>query len=122
MNLTTYFQIFLACMQSQTGKLYSLGSLWFYLTHKEFSDYFSKALEEKIELINAVDKEKINQYFSSNKDEDLDIIDQNSRTKTFLLIGRKRQSDQFETVINDDENIKNLFSKASYNENVKYII
>ena len=105
-------------MQMQTRKLYSLGSLWFYLTHKEnsFSDYISKALSEKIELINAFDKEKINQYFSSTKDDDLDIIDQDSRTTTFILLGRKRQTDAFETVI-DEEEYKSMFNKSS-NENV----
>jgi len=103
----------------QTKKLYTLGSLWFYLTHKDFSfaDYISKALSEKIDIISAVDKEKINQYFSSAKEEDIDIIDQDSRSKTFLLLGKKRQNDPFETVISE-EDYKSLFNNKGESDNV----
>lgn len=106
-------------MQMQTKKLYTLGSLWFYLTHKDFSfaDYISKALSEKIDIISAVDKEKINQYFSSAKEEDIDIIDQDSRSKTFLLLGKKRQNDPFETVISE-EDYKSLFNNKGESDNV----
>ncbi len=106
-------------MEEQTRKLYSIGTLWFYLFHKDirFSDYVSKAMKENLEIINLIDKEKINQYFNSNKDEDLDIIDPDSRTKTLLLLGRKRQTDPFETVINEEE-YRSLFNNPSINESV----
>lgn len=47
-----------ACIQSQTNKQYSLGSLWFYLKHRtdSLATYIKECQKESIDIVSSLDK------------------------------------------------------------------
>lgn len=49
-----------AVLQSQTNKQYSLGSLWFYLKHRndQLSTYIKESQKERIDTVVSLDKGK----------------------------------------------------------------
>lgn len=85
-----------ALVQSQTKKQYSLGSLWFYLIHRSdtLAVYLRESQKEGVDAVISLDKDKITDFFINNID-NIEIVDNDIRSKTMLFLRKKRKGDPF---------------------------
>jgi hypothetical protein len=92
-----------ACLQSQSKKQYTLGSLWLYLKHRDdaLTVYIKESNKEGIDTVKSLDKDNINDFFIKNVD-DVEIIDQDLRPKTLIFLGKKKHGESFEKVLAEE--------------------
>lgn len=107
-----------ACIQSQTKKQYTLGSLWLYLKHRTdpLTVYIKESQKEGVDLVKGLDKDKINDFFIQNID-NLEIIDQEVRPKTLIFLGKKKPGDNYERVLDEESMNKETKEEERKNEN-----
>ena len=86
-------------------KHYTLGSLWLYLKFKEnLKDYIIETQKQKIEFVEAKDREKIIDFFIKDMD-NIDILDNEIRPKTLITIDNKTKSSHLD-IFYKDKNAK----------------
>ena len=88
-----------ALIQNTNQTQYNLGSLWFYLKHREDSlaVYHRECFNQGMQFVIGLDKEKIADYFLRNVD--IDLIDNDLRPKTFIYLGKKKKEIHFQNFI-----------------------
>ncbi len=103
-----------AFIQSQSDKKqYTLGSLWFYLKHRDdpLSVYKTELQKEKIDTVVGIDKDPIIDYFI-NDNEDVKIFDEELKEKTYIYIGKKKHpSESLEKALDDENRRKENVAK-----------
>jgi parafibromin len=85
-------------------KQYTLGSIWFYLIHRNdsYAEYRTELQKEKIDAILSMDKNDIVDFFI-NSNNNVNIIDENLRQQSLIFLGKKKNpSDSLEQVMNDE--------------------
>ena len=104
-----------ALIQNTNQTQYNLGSLWFYLKHREDSlaVYHRECFNQGMQFVIGLDKEKIADYFLRNVD--IDLIDNDLRPKTFIYLGKKKKGDSFSELYKNENNENN----TNLNENKK---
>ena len=104
-----------ALIQNTNQTQYNLGSLWFYLKHREDSlaVYHRECFNQGMQFVIGLDKEKIADYFLRNVD--IDLIDNDLRPKTFIYLGKKKKGDSFSELYKNENNENNI----NLNENKK---
>ena len=92
-----------ACFNHQTDKQYTLGSLWLFLKHKDDSltIYRQESTKAGIDTVVGVDKDDIKKFFLEN-DDNVDVINQDLRSKTLIFLGKKKHGDNFEKIIENE--------------------
>ena len=104
-----------ALIQNTNQTQYNLGSLWFYLKHREDSlaVYHRECFNQGMQFVIGLDKEKIADYFLRN--DDIDLIDNDLRPKTFIYLGKKKKGESFSELYKNENNENNI----NLNENKK---
>ena len=104
-----------ALIQNTNQTQYNLGSLWFYLKHREDSlaVYHRECFNQGMQFVIGLDKEKIADYFLRNVD--IDLIDNDLRPKTFIYLGKKKKGESFSELYKNENNENNI----NLNENKK---
>ena len=104
-----------ALIQNTNQTQYNLGSLWFYLKHREDSlaVYHRECFNQGMQFVIGLDKEKIADYFLRNVD--IDLIDNDLRPKTFIYLGKKKKGESFSELYKNENNENN----TNLNENKK---
>lgn len=92
-----------ALVQSQSKKQYSLGSLWFYLIHRQdtLAVYLRESQKEGVDTVISLDKEKITDFFINNID-NIEIVDNDLRAKTVIFLGKKRRGETIPEAFNSE--------------------
>jgi hypothetical protein len=99
---------------SKKDKHYSLGSLWLFLKFKEnLKDYYIQTQEQKIEIVESNDREKILDFFISDMD-NVDILDNEIRPKTLITLGKKKKGDNLDLFYKDKSNPEETKKKEKY--------
>ena len=98
-----------ALIQAQNQTQYDIGSLWFYLKHREDSlaVYHKECFNEGMQFVIGLDKEKIADYFINNND-DIDLIDNDLRPKTLIFLGKKKKGESFADLYKNGLNENNI--------------
>ena len=99
---------------SKKDKHYSLGSLWLFLKFKEnLKDYYIQTQEQRIEIVESNDREKILDFFISDMD-NVDILDNEIRPKTLITLGKKKKGDNLDLFYKDKSNPEETKKKEKY--------
>ena len=108
-----------ALIQAQNQTQYNIGSLWFYLKHREDSlaVYHKECFNEGMQFVIGLDKEKIADYFIRNID-NIDLIDKELKTKTLIFIGKKIKGESFRDLDKKEHNENNIHLK-DINKNIE---
>jgi hypothetical protein len=108
-----------AIIQAQSKIQYNIGSLWFYLKHREDSlaVYAKECFNEGMQCVIGLDKEKIADYFIRNID-NIDLIDKELKTKTLIFIGKKIKGESFRDLDKKEHNENNIHLK-DINKNIE---
>ena len=89
-----------ALIQAQNQTQYNIGSLWFYLKHREDSlaVYAKECFNEGMQCVIGLDKEKIADYFIRNID-NIDLIE---------FLGKKKKGESFADLYKNELNENNI--------------
>ena len=99
---------------SKKDKHYNLGSLWLFLKFKEnLKDYYIQTQEQRIEIVESNDREKILDFFISDMD-NVDILDNEIRPKTLITLGKKKKGDNLDLFYKDKSNPEETKKKEKY--------
>ena len=103
---------------SRKDEHYSLGSLWLFLKFKEdLKEYIRETQKQKIEFIEAIDRDKIINYFIKDID-NVDILDNEIRSKTLITLGKKKK-DNLDLFYKDKSNPEETKKKEKYYNMIK---